>query len=262
MAGSEPELPDDVKLTRRDSCENPVRSHREDSHLGPSLRDHSAMSSKHSAGERHQQHDKAYDGSASPSSNLPELLQRNYIGDFKIKLKHVALTALVRPINARGLKRVADSIERAGWLPYCTPAVMLSRDSLSDGNISKEALEGVTVRVIDGNHRLTHLKSVHPGDHRVMCNVYYEFGSKTTKIVANGKSWLYPVCAVRRFSRQGLPYSLTLILTLRKCLIHGLLYLNADWPYMLCRCVYCCAHITFCFIHSLSTFWHMFFTKY
>lgn len=123
------------------------------------------------------------------------MLQGNYIGDYKIKLKNVALTVLVRPINARGLKRVSESIKRVGWLPHCAPAVTISRESLPNGEVSEEALEGVRVRVIDGNHRFTHLKSVHDGEHGVTCKVYYEFSSKTTKIVANSETDLIIVVA-------------------------------------------------------------------
>ena len=129
---------------------------------------------------------------SSQGGNVPagmsSLLEQHYLGVFKMRLRNITCTEMVRPLSKRGLERLTRSIREVGWLEQFTPSVVIQRDSLRNGDeLTAEVALIVVGRTLDGNHRITSLKEVYDHDTVIPVRVYLEFNQAEERLIANGE---------------------------------------------------------------------------
>ena len=115
------------------------------------------------------------------SMNL--ILNKNFLGVHKLRVRQVKTTQYTRPINARGLNKLKKSISERDWGSSYTPYVLVPREQVPSGKdtvFSPEFLDTLTVFCLDGNHRIVALSQVKGPDFMVDCRLYLHFDCERT----------------------------------------------------------------------------------
>lgn len=84
---------------------------------------------------------------------LQTTLNRHFIDVCDIPLRQISLSAFSRQLNEEGLDVVTRSIKDKGWLPHACPVVVVHRESLPNGEFTRDCLDTAEYIVVDGNHR-------------------------------------------------------------------------------------------------------------
>lgn len=116
-------------------------------------------------------------GSAS-TGNMNQVLQTNFLGVHKLKVKQIQNTEYTRQLSKVGVKRVTESIQARGWISANAPYVLVPREQLPEGREtvwSSEVLASLQVFCLDGNHRLRALFDLYGPDFEVDARLYMHF---------------------------------------------------------------------------------------
>ena len=106
-----------------------------------------------------------------------------------MRLNHMSLASLARPINPNGRRVVMESIRKEGYsLATRKPSVLVPRVVIEGQELTPEFVGTLNVRVLDGNHRISCLMELHDPDFAIDVLVYRDFnGSQTESVVASGR---------------------------------------------------------------------------
>ena len=116
-------------------------------------------------------------GSAS-TGNMNQVLQTNFLGVHKLKVKQIQNTEYTRQLSKVGVKRVTESIQARGWISANAPYALVPREQLPEGKEtvwSSEVLASLKVFCLDGNHRLRALFDLYGPDFEVDARLYMHF---------------------------------------------------------------------------------------
>lgn len=156
------------------------------------------------------------------TAGMSSLLDKHYLGTFKLRLSNITCTEMVRPLSEKGLQRLQRSIREVGWLEQFAPSVVIQRDRLGDeGKLTAEIVLKIPARTLDGAHRISALQRQFDPDTAITMRVYMEFNQADERLIANGEfsSALVAVSVGRQRQRADF------CTELRRCLAVAL----AEW---------------------------------
>lgn len=124
-------------------------------------------------------------GGVRPALN--DRLRENYVGTVRLKLKNVTIPAS-RPMQQNGLALISDSMDATkGFVDIHAPLVVVSAADLPDGELTDRTAENLTMRILDGAHRVAVLMKRYGREALFPFRVYREFSPIDEKIIANGE---------------------------------------------------------------------------
>ncbi|CAB1105504.1 unnamed protein product [Ectocarpus sp. CCAP 1310/34] len=117
-------------------------------------------------------------GPPSSAGSMNQVLQANFLGVHRLKVKRIKGTEYTRQLSKVGVKSVKESIEARGWQSANSPYVLVPREQLPDGKQTvwnSDVLSSLEVYCLDGNHRLRALTIFYGGDFELECRCYLHF---------------------------------------------------------------------------------------
>lgn len=119
------------------------------------------------------------DGVVSPKTgNMNQVLEANFLGVHKLKVKQIKHTEYTRQLSKVGVKAVKESLEARGWISANAPYVLVPRESLPEGKEtvwSSDVLSSLQVFCLDGNHRLAALSQLFGDEFELDVRLYLHF---------------------------------------------------------------------------------------
>ncbi|CAN0535988.1 unnamed protein product, partial [Ectocarpus sp. 12 AP-2014] len=115
---------------------------------------------------------------AATTGNMNQVLETNYLGIHKLKVKQIQNTEYTRQLSKVGVKAVKESIEARGWISANAPYVLVPRESLPEGKDtvwSSDVLSSLQVFCLDGNHRLRALSMLFGDEYEIDVRLYLHF---------------------------------------------------------------------------------------
>lgn len=115
---------------------------------------------------------------ADPTGNMNQVLETNFLGVHKLKVKQIQNTEYTRQLSRVGVKLVKESIEARGWIAANAPYVLVPREQLPDGKEtvwSGDVLSSLQAFCLDGNHRLRALETLYGADFELDVRLYLHF---------------------------------------------------------------------------------------
>ena len=149
---------------------------------------------------------------------MNSLLDTNFLGIHPLAVHQVQPTEFTRQINARGLKKVRDSIVAKGWVASNTPYVLIPLEQLPEGKqtvFSIDLLKTLTAYTLDGNHRFKALRELEGPDFMVECRLYLHFDcARTINALARSECWYYGLRLLMTCSLDILSFEDALLMVL------------------------------------------------
>lgn len=141
---------------------------------------------------------------ADTGGNMNQVLESNFVGIHKLKVKQIQTTEYTRQVSKTGVTRVEDSIKARGWIAANAPYVLVPREQLPDGKQtvwSSDVLSNLNVFCLDGNHRLRALSTLYGAEYELDVRLYLHFDDDVMlTALARSESWhsIWPIHWVAR----------------------------------------------------------------
>lgn len=108
------------------------------------------------------------------------------------------LAALARPINRNGLAIVKGSIKRDGYsLVSRKPSVLVPAEIVEGRELTADLVNSLSVRVLDGNHRIYSLRELYGPDYAIDVFLYKSFDDPQVESVLAAGTYILHLVSFR-----------------------------------------------------------------